>query len=337
MNLYSQAGVDLKAAQAFKSTIPKLITSTQRAEVIGSFGGFGGLFSAAFPTFHHPVLVSSIDGVGTKLLIGQMANRYDGLGEDLVNHCVNDIATLGAEPLFFLDYIGCGKLEPSILIKILEGMERACRNANCALIGGETAQMPGIYKEKDFDLVGAIVGVVEKEHIIDGKMISPGDLIIGLPSSGLHTNGYSLVRKLLFAQKHYNLWDTPPGFSRPLVDELLAVHKSYLKELKLLKKLIPIKGIAHITGGGFFENLPRILPDGVDAIIYANSWPIPPIFSFLTSLGAMTIEEQYSIFNMGIGLCLIIGPESKEVCLSNVEGFLIGRIVPGTRKVELKI
>lgn len=336
MNLYSQAGVNLSLAQDFKSQIPTIVSPSLRAEVIGNIGGFGGLFSAVFPHLRHPVLVSSIDGIGTKLIVGQMANRFESLGEDLVNHCVNDIASLGADPLFFLDYIGCGKLDSSIFLEILQGMVRACKNAGCALLGGETAQMPGIYKEKDFDLVGAIVGVVDKENIIDGKTICPGDLIVGLPSSGLHTNGYSLVRKLLFEQNSFDIWDIPEGFNRPLAEELLAIHRCYLQEIKLLKGLLPVKGIAHVTGGGILENLPRILPDHVDAQIHINSWPIPPLFQFLIKLGSIPREESYTVFNMGIGLCLIIAPEYQAQCLKNVDGYLIGQIVPGNRKVHLK-
>ncbi|QSR88872.1 phosphoribosylformylglycinamidine cyclo-ligase [Methylacidiphilum caldifontis] len=336
MNLYSKAGVDINAAQDFKSKIPSIISPSRRPEVIGNIGGFGGLFSAFFPHLRHPVLVSSIDGVGTKLIVGQMANRLESLGEDLVNHCVNDIGSLGADPLFFLDYIGCGKLDSSRFLPILQGMAKACQKAGCALLGGETAQMPGLYKEKDFDLVGAIVGVVDKENIIDGKTIRANDLIIGLPSSGLHTNGYSLVRKLLFEQNRFDLWDIPQGLNRPLAEELLEVHKSYLKEIQLLRGLLPIKGIAHITGGGFLENIPRILPHDVDAIIYTNRWPIPALFSFLTKLGSLSIEERYTVFNMGIGLCLVIAPEYKEQCLKHIDGYLIGNIIPGNGKVHLQ-
>ena len=274
-----------------------------RPEVLAGPGLFGGLFE--LKGYKNPVLVSSADGVGTKLKIATAMNRHDTVGIDLVNHCVNDIFTLGADPLFFLDYFGAGRLDPAQVAEVVKGLSTACVEAGCALIGGETAEMPGLYSGEDYDLVGFIVGVVEKNNIINGASITPGDAIIGLPSSGLHTNGYSLVRQVLDVSpqglsRHYQ------ELERRLGDELLEPHKSYYKQLKRLRPLI--KGMAHITGGGFEGNVPRVLPDGLAARIHSGSWQVPPIFRLIQEQGGIDKAEMYRVFNMGIGMCLMCAP-----------------------------
>ncbi len=270
-------------------------------------GFFGGLFE--FKGYHQPVLVSSVDGVGTKLKIAAALARYDTIGIDVVNHCANDILTCGAEPLFFLDYIAMGKLVPEQVSAIAQGLAQACREVGCALIGGETAEMPGLYAGEDYDLVGFIIGVVEKERIIQGQTIVVGDTIIGLPSSGLHTNGYSLVRKIFGATKvaldvHY------PELGRTLADELLEPHRGYYQQLKPLLPII--KGMAHITGGGLLGNVPRILPQGVAAEFHSQAWTTPPIFQLIQQRGSIDRQEMYRVFNMGIGMVLVCSPDSAD-------------------------
>jgi len=272
---------------------------------LSGFGFFGGLFE--FKGYKHPVLVSSVDGVGTKLKIAVALNKHDTIGIDIVNHCVNDILTCGAEPLFFLDYIAMGKLVPEQVETIAQGLAQACREVGCALIGGETAEMPGLYAGEDYDLVGFIIGVVEKEKIIMGKTIVAGDAIIGLPSSGLHTNGYSLVRRIFGAdefEKHY------AELGRTLGEELLEPHRCYYSQLKPLLPLI--KGMAHITGGGLVGNVPRVLPKGLAAQFNSRAWTIPPIFRLIQQRGKVARDEMYRVFNMGIGMVLICSPDNVE-------------------------
>ena len=335
MKKYSAAGVDVDLGNQVKSGIGKIVAGTRRPEVLSAIGGFGGLFSAKFKGIKDPVLVSSIDGVGTKLKVAEMADRHDTIGEDLVNHCVNDIAVTGAEPLFFLDYIGTAKLDPSRFAAILTGIARGCKKAGAALIGGETAQMPGLYHGKDYDLVGTIVGIVDRKKILDGKSIKAGDVLIGLPSSGLHTNGYSLARNILFETLGLTLKSKIPGEKKPLGELLLAVHVNYLPLIRKVRAKFKVKGLAHITGGGLLDNLPRILPKGVDARINIESWPIPPLFQYLVNAGDIVGSEPYQVFNMGIGMVIVVSKADAPKVLKLTKGYEIGRIIKGKGEVQL--
>ena len=339
---YAAAGVDIDLGNRVKATLPQLLASTHRREVLGKVGGFGGLFALDLKKHRQPVLVSSVDGVGTKLKIAFAMDRHDTIGEDLVNHCVNDIAVLGAEPLFFLDYLGTGKLEPHVFKEIIAGFVRGCSFNNCALIGGETAQMPGFYQAGEYDLSGTIVGVVERDRMLNGaKTVKKGDVIIGVASSGLHTNGYSLARKILFDDLKLTTASKLPGFTETLGEALLKVHVSYGPAvLKLLKKFNrdgqppAIKALAHITGGGFVDNLPRVLPAKCDAIIQKNTWPMPPLFQLLADRGGVNASELYQVFNMGIGMTVIVAEEQADTVLRSIHklGFGawgIGQIVRG--------
>jgi phosphoribosylformylglycinamidine cyclo-ligase len=332
---YARAGVDVDLANRFKRGIQSLVRQTHGPQVLGKVGGFGGLFRASFRGMREPVLVASIDGVGTKLKIAFAMNKHDTVGADLVNHCVNDIAVLGARPLFFLDYIGCEKLEPKVFRQLLRGLSRACRSAGCALLGGETAQMPGMYRKSEYDLAGCIVGVVDRAKIIDGNKIQPGDVILGLASSGLHTNGYSLARKILFEKMRLEPSSPLPGSTITVGEELLRVHKNYQP---LLAKIPSgaIKGFAHITGGGLIDNLPRILPKNCNAVIEAKSWRVPRIFQILRQNGNVSSEEMYQVFNMGIGMVAVVGERNAQRAISVLKAKRIGRIEPGTGKVRLK-
>ncbi len=296
-------------------------------------GFFGGLYE--FKGFKQPVLVSSVDGVGTKLKIASALARHDTVGIDIVNHCVNDILTCGAEPLFFLDYIAMGKLMPEQVEAIARGLAQACREVGCALIGGETAEMPGLYAEEDYDLAGFIIGVVEKEKLILGKTIGIGDAIIGLPSSGLHTNGYSLVRKL-FGVDPSALNTHYPELGRTLGEELLEPHRCYYHQLKPLLPII--KGMAHITGGGLIDNVPRILPQGVAAQFHGRSWTVPPIFQLIQKRGNIAQSEMYHVFNMGIGMALICSPgDADQLTRALPEAEVIGEVVKQTGKARVVI
>src|SRR5436189_2813018 len=294
---YARAGVDVDLGNKLKRGIQSFVRQTHGPQVLGKIGGFGGLFRASFPEMRDPVLVASIDGVGTKLKIAFAMNKHDTVGADLVNHCVNDIAVLGARPLFFLDYIGCEKLERRSFDQLLRGLSRACRAAGCALIGGETAQMPGLYRKGEYDLAGCMIGVVDRAEIIDGSNIKSGDVILGLASNGLHTNGYSLARKILFEKMR--LKPTSVG------KELLHVHKNYQPLLAKVPSGL-IKGLAHITGGGLIDNLPRVLPKNCDAIIETKSWRVPQIFRTIQQNGNVDPQEMYQVFNMGIGMVAIV-------------------------------
>jgi len=304
---YARAGVNIDVAARVKELIGKHARSTLRPEVLSGVGFFGGLFE--FKGYHHPVLVSSVDGVGTKLKIAGALGKHDTIGIDLVNHCVNDTFTCGAEPLFFLDYIAAGKLLPEQVEAIVRGLAQACREAGCALIGGETAEMPGLYTGEDYDLVGFIIGVVEKEGIIMGKTIMVGDTIIGLPSSGLHTNGYSLVRKIFGeSRKALNAYYSELG--RTLGEELLEPHRCYYHQLKPL--LPVIKGMAHITGGGLVDNVPRVLPQGMTAQFHSRAWTVLPIFRLIQQRGNVAQNEMFRVFNMGIGMVVICSPDNAD-------------------------
>ncbi|MEP6603189.1 MAG: phosphoribosylformylglycinamidine cyclo-ligase [Spartobacteria bacterium] len=318
---YARAGVDVDLGNKLKGRIQSLVSQTHGPQVLGKIGGFGGLFRADFRGMRDPVLVSSIDGVGTKLKIAFALDRHDTVGADLVNHCVNDIAVVGARPLFFLDYIGCEKLEPRVFIQLLRGFSSACRAAGCALIGGETAQMPGMYRKGEYDLAGCIIGVVDRKKMIDGSTIKRGDVLLGLPSNGLHTNGYSLARRVL-------------PRSRMIDNELLRVHKNYQP---LLAKVPSgnIKGLAHITGGGLIDNLPRVLPKNCDAIIDTKSWRVPQIFKTIHENGDVDLAEMYQVFNMGIGMVAIVAERDEKKTMSILRARRIGKIERGTGKTRL--
>ncbi|MEO0115998.1 MAG: phosphoribosylformylglycinamidine cyclo-ligase [candidate division WOR-3 bacterium] len=329
--LYKDAGVDIDRLNILKKKIGKEVKKTFSPAVLSGIGLFGSLYQLS--GYKEPVLVSSVDGVGTKLLIAQMMERHNTVGEDLVNHSVNDILTLGAKPLFFLDYIAFSEIEDKVLKEIFIGLRRACQKNKVSLVGGETAQMPGIYPKGVYDLVGFIVGVVEKKKMITGKKIKEGDLVLGLPSNGLHTNGYSLVRKILLEEKNFRLDDSPFPLRNELGDELLRVHKSYLKEVSPFLSLI--KGIAHITGGGFYENIKRILPEGVSVFIKKGSWQIPEIFRLIQDAGSIPDEEMYRVFNMGIGMVLFVAKENLRRIKS--KGLkVIGEVKKGKGEVVIE-
>jgi phosphoribosylformylglycinamidine cyclo-ligase len=331
---YASAGVDVDLGNQLKRNIQQLISRTHRAGVLGKIGGFGGLFRARFRDMREPVLVASIDGVGTKLKIAFATNRHDTVGADLVNHCVNDIAVLGARPLFFLDYIGCEKLDARVFDQLLRGFSRACRSAGCALIGGETAQMPGMYRIGEYDLAGCIVGVVDRGKIIDGRKIKPGNTILGLLSNGLHTNGYSLARKILFEKMRLKVRSRIPGSSFTVGEELLRVHKNYQPLLAKVPAGM-IKGLAHITGGGLIDNLPRVLPKNCDAVIETKCWRAPRIFQILQRNGDVDPEEMYQVFNMGIGMVAIVSARDAAKVMSMLKAKQIGRIEKGSGKTQL--
>jgi len=331
---YAAAGVNIDVGAKAKELIGKHAHTTYRPEVLSGVGFFGGLFE--FKGFKQPVLVSSVDGVGTKLKIATALARHNTVGIDIVNHCVNDILTCGAEPLFFLDYIAMGRLMPEQVEAIAQGLAQACRQVGCALIGGETAEMPGLYAGEDYDLVGFIIGVVEKEKIIMGRRIVVGDAIIGLPSSGLHTNGYSLVRKI-FGETKQALDKYYPELGRTLGDELLEPHRCYYHQLKPL--LPVIKGMAHITGGGLIDNVPRVLPQGVAAKFHRRSWTIPPIFQLIQQQGNVARNEMYRVFNMGIGMVVICSPANvAQITSALPEAEVIGEVVEqkGEARVVIK-
>ncbi len=331
---YAQAGVDVDLGNLVKRRIQSRVKSTHGPEVLGKIGGFGGLFAPDFSGLREPVLVASVDGVGTKLKVAFAMNRHDTVGADLVNHSVNDIAVLGARPLFFLDYIGAGKLEPRVFDRLLSGFTKACRAAGCALIGGETAQMPGMYRKGEYDLAGCIVGAVDRMKMIDGSRIRPGDVVLGLPSNGLHTNGYSLARKILFEKLGLKPGSTIPRIRHSLGQELLRVHRNYQP---LLAKLQPeiIHGLAHITGGGLIDNLPRVLPANCDALIETKSWRVPPIFEFLERQGKVDRVEMHQVFNMGIGMVAIVSEKDSAMAARLLKGRRIGLIVQGRGKTRL--
>ena len=331
---YARAGVDVDLGNKLKRGIQSLVRQTHGPQVLGKIGGFGGLFHASFSRLREPVLVASVDGVGTKLKIAFAMDRHDTVGVDLVNHCINDIAVLGARPLFFLDYIGCERLEVRMFQQLLRGLSRACRSAGCALLGGETAQMPGIYRKGEYDLAGCIVGVVDRAKIVDGKNIKPGDVVLGLPSNGLHTNGYSLARKILFEKMRLKPSSLLPGSTITVGEELLRMHKNYQPVLSKLTAGV-VKGLAHITGGGLVDNLARILPSNCDAVIETKSWRVPSIFQVLQKNGSVDAGEMYQVFNMGIGMVAMVAERNARRAMSILKAKRIGRIERGTGKVRL--
>jgi phosphoribosylformylglycinamidine cyclo-ligase len=334
---YTRAGVNIGAGQQSTALMAEAVRSTYGPEVLAGIGAFGGLYDAsALPEMAHPVLVASTDGVGTKTKVAARLGRWDTIGRDLVNHCINDILVQGARPLFFLDYVAMAHLDPQKVAAIVGGVAVACREAGCALLGGETAEMPGVYEAGEVDLVGTIVGVVERGRLIDGSRIQPGDFLIALPSSGLHTNGYSLARKLLDPLD----WTEPlPELGCSPGDALLAVHRCYLDAVrKWWSSGVDIRGLAHITGGGVLDNLPRILPPGLGAIIQRGSWTSPPIFDLLRRLGNLSDQELFHTFNMGLGMIGVVSPDHVTQALAAVDGeaCVVGEIVEGSEGVEVR-
>jgi phosphoribosylformylglycinamidine cyclo-ligase len=329
---YAAAGVDIALGNLVKRGLQDRVKTTFGPEVLGRIGAFGGFFRLDLQGIKDPVLVSSIDGVGTKLKIAISLGKHDSIAQDLVNHCINDIAVTGAKPLFFLDYIGAERLEPPVFHQLISGFSKACQAGRCALIGGDTAQMPDMYHRGEYDLAGCIVGVVDREKIINGSRIVPSDVLIGLPSNGLHTNGYSLARKVLLSQMRLDLGQRVEGLAKTLGEELLRVHRNYQP---VLAELSPgrIKGAAHITGGGLIDNLPRILPATCDALIDTSSWKVPPIFRLIQRGGGIAFEEMLEVFNMGIGLVLIVAKRNAAEVIERTAGKVIGQITPGSRKV----
>ncbi len=315
---YAAAGVDIAAGDSAKQRIQALAKATFSRGVLGNLGGFGGLFQLDLKRFPEPVLVSSADGVGTKLRLAFELGIHTTVGADLVNHCVNDIAVQGAAPLFFLDYLAAGRLAPKTIEQVVSGIAGACRANGCALIGGETAQMPGFYADGEYDLAGTIVGAVSRPRLITGSGIEPGDVLLGLPSTGLHTNGYSLARKLFFEVAGYGAKQRVPALKAQAGAALMATHRSYLRPIQALAKAGVVAGMAHITGGGITENLPRILPKGIAAQVRHGSWPVLPIFRHLQELGSVAEDEMFRTFNMGIGLICVV-PAGK---LRRAEGIL---------------
>jgi phosphoribosylformylglycinamidine cyclo-ligase len=334
---YGSAGVDIDASNAAKNRIRKLVESTFTKGVVGGFGGFGGMFRIP-PNLEKPVLVSSADGVGTKIKVAIEAGRHDTIGRDLVNHCVNDILVQGALPAFFLDYIAFGKLDPTVVEAVVAGVATGCRENGCALIGGETAEMPGLYTPPDYDLAGFIVGYVEEDRILGPHRVRPDDILIGLPSSGLHTNGYSLARMIVTDRLKLRLTDPFPGGGGSVADVFLAEHRSYLPALQ--PALDRVHAMAHITGGGLLENLDRALPKTLDAVIDVSSWKTPNVFRVLMDAGSVEPAEMYRTFNMGVGMVVICAPSDLKAVLSaasaaGVAGWKIGSLRPGSGAVIL--
>lgn len=326
---YKDAGVDIKAGEELVDSIKELTQQTHTPDVIGSIGGFGGMFRADFKNYEHPVLVSSVDGVGTKLIVAFKAGKYNTVGQDLVNHCVNDIAVCGAEPLFFLDYFSTGKLEQHVGYEVVKGFAKACKENRCALIGGETAEMPDIYKPGEFDLAGTIVGVVDQKKIIDGSAVQKGHVLLGFQSTGLHTNGYSLARRVLFDQ--FSLDDQPDGLDRTIGEELLQIHRSYLPLISRLKGVDGVHGFAHITGGGIPGNVKRLLKDDQKAVINWQAWEQPAIFNLIQQTGNVPEKDMQSSFNLGIGLVVVADPKVVDTIknideISTEPVFEIGRV-----------
>ena len=331
---YADAGVSIDKANQAVAKIREHARSTFNERTLTEIGSFGGMFAGAFPDMGEPILVASADGVGTKLKLAFETGVHNTVGADLVNHCVNDILVQGARPLFFLDYFATGKLEPSVTASVVEGMARACRENGCVLLGGETAEMPDFYPEGEYDLAGFIVGVVDKQKVIDGKHIAPGDVVLGLPATGLQTNGYSLARKLFFEVGGYTPDSYIDELGSTVGEALLATHSSFLPQLGPLLDSGMIKGLAHITGGGFLENIPRILPESVSVEIHRGSWPEPPIFGLMQRLGNVAEQEMFRTFNMGIGMVVVCSTEARPDVSNALENcFEIGQIMAGANEV----
>ncbi|MPY88712.1 MAG: phosphoribosylformylglycinamidine cyclo-ligase [Luteitalea sp.] len=339
---YKDAGVDIEAGSEVVRRIKNLARSTFTPHVLSEIGAFGGLFDLSGLQLDDPVLVASADGVGTKLKLAFLTGRHDTIGEDLVNHCVNDVLVQGARPLFFLDYLATGRLSPDVAASVVEGLARACRANGCALLGGETAEMPGFYTDGEYDLAGFIVGAVARARILDGRAVAPGDLLIGLPSSGLHTNGYSLARRILFERIGLTAESYVPEIGTDVGSALLVPHRTYLPIVAPLLDTGVIKGMAHITGGGISDNLPRVLPQGTAADVDRATWEVPALFQWLQASGNVPLDEMYRTFNMGIGLVLVCAEADVAPLLARlrpgdeVGARVIGRIVPGNRAVTYR-
>lgn len=336
---YKDAGVDVANGQKEVELIKKLVEKTQSENVLSKLGGFSGLFSLENLNIKNPVLVSGTDGVGTKVMLAQMMDKHDTIGIDCVAMCVNDILCQGAKPLFFLDYIACGKLVPEKMEKIVKGVADGCLQANASLIGGETAEMPGLYKENDYDLAGFCVGIVDKEKIITGEKIKKGDHIFGLKSSGIHSNGYSLVRKIVLEKEKLSLDEKIEGLDTSLGEELLKPTKIYVKEILALLEKIEINGLSHITGGGFYENIPRMIPDGLCAKIDVRNIPLPKIFSLLEKWGELDKKDMYETFNMGVGLVFAVDKndiEKVKEIIDEDELLDLGEVIENDEKIDLK-
>ncbi|HLL74778.1 MAG TPA: phosphoribosylformylglycinamidine cyclo-ligase [Pyrinomonadaceae bacterium] len=336
---YSDAGVSIDAANRAVERIKESARRTFNARTLSEIGSFGGMFDGAFPEMRAPVLVASADGVGTKLKVAFDTNVHDTVGRDLVNHCTNDILVQGARPLFFLDYVATGKLAPEVIAAVVEGCAQGCRENGCVLLGGETAEMPGFYAEGEYDIAGFIVGVVDREKVIDGKRIEPGDAVLALPSVGLHTNGYSLARKLFFEVAGYSVDTHVAELGITAGEALLMPHVSYLRPLEGLLDGGLVKGLAHITGGGLIDNVPRILPEGTAVEIRRGSWPHLPVFTLLQRLGNVAESEMYRAFNMGVGMVVVCAPADAPKIRSHVEAhgqacYEIGRVTAGARDVR---
>ncbi len=335
---YRDAGVDIDAQDDGLRRIKAMLLATRTKGVLADLGSFGGMFAPDLAGMKEPVLVASCDGVGTKLNVAFMTGIHDTVGRDLVNHCVNDILVQGAAPLFFLDYVATGRLVPAVLASIVEGIAAGCRENGCALLGGETAEMPGFYADGTYDLAGFIVGMVDKPAVIDGRAIRPGDGLYALPSAGLHTNGYSLARKIFFDVAKARPDDSLPGLPGTVGATLLAPHLSYLAPLRGALASRLVRGLAHITGGGLTDNLPRVLPEGTAARIERGSWPLPPVFSVMQRIGRVADDEMYRAFNMGVGMACVVDPELARAFEAHLDSasqafFRIGRIVDGARRV----
>ncbi len=335
---YRDAGVDIDAQDEALSQVRTLVRDTFSPDVMSEIGLFGGLYRASFPDLTSPILVSSTDGVGTKLAVARAMKIHDTVGADLVSHCVNDILVQGARPLFFLDYFATGKLQPSVMVDVVRGMARACRENGAALIGGETAEMPGFYRDGEYDIAGFVVGVVDEDKLIDGRGVREGDLLIGLPSTGLHTNGYSLARRIV-EEAGDDLQSVHADLGAKIGEVLLQPHVSYLRSLLPLVDRKLLHAMAHITGGGLTDNVPRVLPEQCDARIKAGSWDVQPIFRYLFHHGKVEVEEMFRVFNMGIGMVLIVGPDEVSAVSEALRSagqifYFIGNVVKGTGKVQ---
>ena len=334
---YADAGVSIDNANLAVAKIREYARATFNDQTLSEIGSFGGMFSGAFPGMAEPILVASADGVGTKLKLAFEMGLHNTVGADLVNHCVNDILVQGARPLFFLDYFATGKLEPDVTASVVEGMARACKENGCVLLGGETAEMPDFYPPGEYDLAGFIVGVVDKKNVIDGKSIVPGDVVLGIPSNGLQTNGYSLARKLFFEVGGYKPDTYLDELGETVGEALLKTHQSFLRRLEGLLDKGLIKGLAHITGGGFLENIPRILPDGVSVEINRGSWPELPVFGVMQKLGSVSEKEMFRTFNMGIGMVVVCSGDDLEMIEKHVAGCVeIGQVAAGEKAVSIK-
>ncbi|MBI3118005.1 MAG: phosphoribosylformylglycinamidine cyclo-ligase [Candidatus Hydrogenedentes bacterium] len=338
---YKDAGVDIDAANKALKTVKDLVQRTFTDSVLQDIGSFGAMFQLDLKGLEQPVLVSSVDGVGTKLKLAFKSGKHDTVGIDLVSHCVNDILVQGARPLFFLDYLAVGKLEPQVVVDVIKGVASGCRYAGCALIGGETAEMPDMYKEGEYDLAGTIVGVVDRKRIVDGSAISEGDVIIGLPSSGLHTNGYSLARKICFEVAGLGLNDPMPGVGRTVAEVLMEPHVAYAKLMQIVMRVVTVKGMAHITGGGITDNFPRILPEHLAAEIDLGAWTAPPLFRFLQETGNVSGPEMLRTFNVGIGFLIVVAAEQAAKAMETIElagqkSYLAGRVISGRPEVHYK-